>query len=116
MTLMDFIHILSRRKWVIILTAFFTLLVFALAVFNTLPKYTATSSVRILTSRSGSTDYIEYNVEYSSRIMNTFKELATSAPTLEELGRYVSPVPILEVNIVPDSELITISATLYLGG
>jgi succinoglycan biosynthesis transport protein ExoP len=111
MTLLDFIHILSRRKWVIILTAFFTLLVFALAVFNTPPKYTATSSVRILTTRSGSADYVEYNVDYSTRVMNTYKELATSAPVLEELGQYVSPIPKLEVNIVPDSELIEISAT-----
>jgi capsular exopolysaccharide synthesis family protein len=114
MELRDYMEILSRRKWVIILTTIFALATVAVGVTLIPPEYTATTKVRVLTPRTGSVDFIDYNVGYSERLIATYVEIASSTPVIEELGQYVEPLPnrdAIQVNALTDTELIEIAVT-----
>jgi capsular exopolysaccharide synthesis family protein len=109
MELRDYLEILSRRKWVIFLTLFFTLSTIIVGIILIPPKYTATTKIRVLTPRTGSADYVDYNINYSNRLIGTYIEVANSTPVLEELSKYVSPMPeSIQVEAVADTELIQI--------
>jgi capsular exopolysaccharide synthesis family protein len=108
MELRDYIEILARRKWIVILTTIFTLLVVTLGVIQTPPKYTATTKIRILTTRTGSADYIDYNISYTERLQSTITDLAQSTPVLDELKKYVDKIPTIKAKVVSGTELIQI--------
>ncbi|MCD4671526.1 MAG: polysaccharide biosynthesis tyrosine autokinase [Anaerolineaceae bacterium] len=110
MELINYLSILVRRKWVVILTMFFAVLVVAVGTLTTPTKYTASTTIRILTAKSGGADYIDYNIQYAERLAGTYVDIATSTPILEELGSYVSPLPKIDVQVIPNTELIGIFA------
>lgn len=110
MQLADYLQILWKFKWVIVLTTAVTLGMAALGIWQTDPEYRAVARLRFTTLLRGSTDYIEPDIAYSERILNTFAELAGSGPVrsavlnqlrLEELPDY-------EVRLVDDTELIDV--------
>jgi non-specific protein-tyrosine kinase len=72
----------------------------------TVPIYSTSTIVRIATI-SG-TDF--YGLSYADRMMNTYVELATSTPVLDELKQQLmlSNVPPIEVKTIPNTELIQI--------
>jgi polysaccharide biosynthesis transport protein len=117
MELRDYLEILGRRKWVIILAIFFTVTVVAIGVIVIPPKYTATSQIRVLTTKTGSAQYIEYNISYAERLLATYVSLATSKPAIEELNRDVPNLDpedilrIVKVQVIPNTELIEIKVT-----
>ena len=106
MELKDYLEIFSRRKWVVFLTVFFTLAIVIIGVIQSPPKYTAIAELRVLTSKAGSATYLEYNVEYSERLVSTYVNTATSNPVLEELSRHVNPLPKITVDHAPNTEII----------
>lgn len=110
MELINYLNILVRRKWVIILTALFAVLVVAVGTLTTPTKYTAKTAIRILTAKSGGADYVDYNIQYAERLAGTYVDIATSTPIMEELSTYVSPIPKISVQVIPNTELIEISA------
>jgi capsular exopolysaccharide synthesis family protein len=110
MELIDYLNILQRRKWVVISTVFFALLVVLISVVTTPPKFTSVTTVRILTSKAGGTDYIEYDIPYTERLMGTYIEIASSAPAMEELAASVYRLPKISVRMIPNTELLEISA------
>jgi capsular exopolysaccharide synthesis family protein len=107
--LLTYLHVLWRRKWSIVLC---TLVAVALSLFissRLTPKYAASATVRISSSP-------DMNLGYSSlsvRIVNTYVKIATSAPVLDELDRRlnVASSPQIKVEVVPDTELLVITAT-----
>ncbi|MCJ7532475.1 MAG: polysaccharide biosynthesis tyrosine autokinase [Anaerolineales bacterium] len=108
MELRDYLEILARRRWIIIITAIFTLIVVTLGVGQTPPKYTATTKIRVLTTRTGGADYIDYDVSYAERLQNTFTEMAKSSNVIEELSKYVDKLPKINAKVVSGTELIQI--------
>ena len=114
MELRDYMEILSRRKWIVILTTFFVMVTVIVGVFLIPPTYTATAKVRVLTPRTGSIDWIDYNVGYSERLMATYVEIASSTPVIDELRQYVQPMPDekdIEISVLANTELLEISVT-----
>ncbi len=114
MELRDYIGILGRRKWVIILTFLFTVAVVSIGAWQTPAKYTASTQVRVLTTKTGGAAYVDYNVEYATRLVATYVKIATSNPIIEELSRHVD-IPIdkikdmVKVEVVTNTELFQIS-------
>ena len=110
MELVDYFNILNRRKGVIFTTVVFTLLIILIGVTQIPQKYTATGTVRILTTRIGGVDYVDYDIEYAKRLVGTYAEIAISQPVLDQLAQFVSPLPKISVEIISETELFTISA------
>jgi capsular exopolysaccharide synthesis family protein len=110
MRLIDYLLILARRKWVILLTTVLTLTVAALWVSQTPPRYTARTTLRVMSARAGSADYVEYNTQYAEMVIGTYVRIATSSTVLNELSRYVSKVPVIKAEAVANTELIQITA------
>lgn len=112
MNLMDYFHILSKRKWTIIMT---TLVTLAVAIYGSafIPRaYEAKTTLRVLTTRGGSPDYVRFEIEYADRLMNTYKRIAGSGPVLQELRTRLNLRRMPEVNlqIIANTELMEISA------
>jgi len=114
MELKDYIDILSRRKWVIILTLLFTFSVVITGVIITPPKFTATTQIRVLTTKTGGSSFVDYNIQYAERLLATYVKIATSTPVIEELSRSVvnmstdDILKMLNVAVIPGTELIEI--------
>ena len=109
MQLVDYLNILKRRRGVILLTLFIALAIIAIGITQIPEKYTATSTMRILTTKAGGQDYIEYDIDYADRLIGTYAEIAQSEPVLTQLAEYVSPLPTITVESIAATELITIS-------
>ncbi|MEB2288551.1 MAG: polysaccharide biosynthesis tyrosine autokinase [Anaerolineae bacterium] len=111
MELSGYLQILKRRKLVVIVTLVAALVV-AVAISSQLPAtYRATATLRMLTSTSGSADYLQYDVRYAERLMNTYANLATSQPVLDELARQLNlaEAPKATVSMITNTELLEIA-------
>jgi capsular exopolysaccharide synthesis family protein len=108
----DYIQVLWARKWLIILTMIVAVTVTGLGSYLISPVYSATAVVRILTPNNGNSDWLQPNIEYADRLMNTLSEVAVTDPVLETLMRELNlqSIPDFEVAIVPNSELMRITA------
>jgi uncharacterized protein involved in exopolysaccharide biosynthesis len=84
MQLRDYLAILWRRKWVIVITATVTLVVVIIGTSLTERIYSASTTLRVATSFAGSSS--SYIIDYVDRLMNTYIKLATSGPVINELG------------------------------
>ena len=118
MELRDYLRILDRRRWVIILTLLATVVTAGLATFLQRPAYSAVATVRIAQASSGSVAYADYM--YAERLMNTYIEMLKSSALLEdvakELGLVSSPSDLskqVQADVVSDTELLTITVTDY---
>ncbi|HET60260.1 MAG TPA: polysaccharide biosynthesis tyrosine autokinase [Chloroflexi bacterium] len=111
MQLVDYLNILNRRKGIIFVTLIIALSIIAIGITQIPPEYTATATMRILTARAGGVDYVEYDIEYAKRLIGTYVEIANSDLVLEQLAKDVSPLPTIDVTVIEDTELFTISAT-----
>lgn len=110
MELIDYFGIIQRRKWVVIITALFALIVAAIFAVTTPPTYSSTSTIRVLTTKAGGADYIEYDIQYAERLMGTYVEIATSSPLMNELATLVYRLPKFTTRIIPNTELIELTA------
>ena len=88
MELKSYLDILWRRKWIIVVTVLVTFSVVAVGTLMTTPTYTASTTLRVATAVGGSVDYSTY--QYAERLMNTYTEIATSAPVLHELAQQIN--------------------------
>ena len=114
MELRDYLEIFARRKWVFFATVFMTLLIAVANVAFVAPTYTATAQIRILTARGGSVEFLSYEIQYTDRIMDTYKVIATSEPVINEIEQKLS-VAIdpnqIDVERIQNTELIEINYT-----
>ena len=109
MDLKNYINILWRRKWVILLTLLLTFGVVYLGTMMTEPVYRAAAVLRIAVSSGGSLSSQDYI--YADQLMNTYVEMATRKPVLDELSKRLDltrPLGI-RVEIIPNTELIEIT-------
>ncbi len=106
----SYLLILIRRKWIVLITAVATIGAAALASFFMTPVYAATTTVRVATAVAGRVEYGDYI--YSERLMNTYAEIITTDPILEQVQKQLNldELPQIEVEVVPDTELIRITA------
>ncbi len=118
MELRNYLKILDRRKWVVILTLLATVAVVGLGTLQQRPAYSATATVRVAQASSGSVEYVDYI--YAERLMNTYIEMLKSSSTLgqviAELGLATSPKDLfeqIEASVVPNTELLNITVTDY---
>ena len=109
MELRNYFSILFRRKWIIILTVVITMTVVVIGTQLQTPVYQASTTLRIAASAGGPQNSAVYT--YNEQLMNTYVEIATSRPVLEELAKrlQVSQPPIVKAEIIPNTELIKIS-------
>jgi capsular exopolysaccharide synthesis family protein len=108
----DYFEILWRRKWVIVATALITTIVVIVGVLQLPPIYEATTMLRIQTLTVGASDYVQFDIRYTIRIVNTYIEIATSGPVLADLVQrlHLNQPPQIEVHAIEDTELLQIIA------
>jgi len=109
MEIREYLDILWRRKWVILVPLLITIAMAAIGTFSASPIYVATATIRISPMPGAQFDYTSY--VYSERLRNTYARLATSKPVLEQvklrLGLRASPkAEQIETSIIGDTELI----------
>lgn len=103
------IAILWRRKWTILATTLLTVAVVGIGTWLATPVYEASSTLRVAASAAGFQNTTAYS--YNSDLMNTYVELATSAPVVQELTKQLNlrrPPQIL-AEVVPNTELVRIT-------
>ncbi|MEO8391385.1 MAG: polysaccharide biosynthesis tyrosine autokinase [Chloroflexota bacterium] len=108
--LSDYLQILWRRKWIIMFAAVITLAVVAYRTQNLKRIYSASTTLRVLTASIGSPDFVQYDVTYADRLMNTYARIAQSQPVIEQLTEQLNlpSVPTITVNVIPQTELMEI--------
>ena len=110
MDLRAYFAILVRRKWIVIATVVVTAAIAGVASQLMPPRYAATATVRVATGVSGRVEYADYI--YAERLMNTYAQIISSAPVLDEVKERLglSDLPDIEAEVVRDTELIRITA------
>jgi capsular exopolysaccharide synthesis family protein len=110
MEIRDYLDVLTRRKWVLILSIFITVAITAAGSLLMHPVYAATATVRIAAAADKTMDYSDY--QYADRLMNTYARIVTSAPVLDEVMRKLglSEPPEVKSEVIADTELISITA------
>lgn len=87
MELSDYWEVIGRRRWVIVTTLVFALAATILGTLLLTPRYEASATLRVATATTGSVDFFSYDIDYADRLMNTYLNLATTRPVLQELSR-----------------------------
>lgn len=109
MELREYLKVLWRRKWVIIITLVATVGTVGLGTHYSTPVYAATAKVRVVPSPGAYFDYADYL--YGERLRNTYSEIATTGPVLEQVRqqlKLVAPPSAeqIEARVIEDTELI----------
>jgi len=109
MELQQYLEILRRRKWIILTTIFVTEIIVIIGTFLATPIYSASATLRIATASTGTVNYSDYM--YADRLLNTYTDIATSRPVLDELKQQLGleDLPLIEVKPLPETELIQIT-------
>lgn len=111
MEIKEYLDIVFRRKWVVLITTIVTIgVVIAGTLFMT-PIYQATTTLRLATASYGSLDYIGHDINYTDRLANTYAKIATSQPLLDELDKSlgIAKPPTIKVDVSTNTELIQIT-------
>ncbi len=109
MNIRSYLSIVNRRKWVILMTFFVTMVVVILGTHFLTPIYQASTTLRIATSSISQTNYLDYM--YSDRLMNTYIEISASEFVQTELMKRLglTKPPAIKSEILPNTELIKIT-------
>ena len=111
MELSEYLTILRRRKWVIILTTLATIGTAILGYWLIPMEYTAEAVVRIIPYPSGEPSYTQ--LIYADRVMRTYVEIGSSNLVENEirhaLGLQEDQPADMRVEIIPDTELLRIT-------
>lgn len=111
MELRTYLAILWRRKWVIAVTVVVTLAVVVIGTRMITPTYVASATLRVAPAVRGPADRSGWDeIQYVDRLINTYTEIATSSPVLEELKQRLNLSESLqiEVEIPANTELMQI--------
>lgn len=109
MELQNYVHILIRRKLVVLIT--FVVVIAGVLIGSTLqtPFYEATAILRVAVSASGVLTYS--STTYATQLLNTTAQIATSSMVLDELMQKLnlSEPPEVKAEVISGTELIKIS-------
>ncbi|WP_119069594.1 polysaccharide biosynthesis tyrosine autokinase [Aggregatilinea lenta] len=111
--IVGYAHVLGRYKWVILITLAVAVGVSLLITSQMTPIYSSTATVRVVSSPAGVEQDIWSVSTMATRLINTYSAIVTSGPVLDELADQlnVDTAPDISVEIVPDSELLRITAS-----
>ncbi len=110
MELRDYLNIILRRKWIILLTVIITMIAVVIGTRLQKPVYQASTTLRVAVSAGGPQNSAVYT--YNEQLMNTYAEIATSRPVMEELMTrlQINKLPLIKAEVLPNTELIIITA------
>lgn len=113
MELKTYLTIFSRRVWMIVIISILIMVAVVAIAANITPKYASTTRLRILTPIGGGTNYVDYDVYYATRLMNTYVAMATSSTVVDEIKQSydLKIAPEIKADLLADSELIEITVT-----
>ena len=111
MELKHFFQVIARRKLIIILIVVITMIVVVVGTSYTTPVYESSTVVRIAAAEEGLLNYL--GVTYAQRLMNTYVEIITSRPVLDELENRLnlSSDPKIDAEAITNTELIRITVS-----
>ena len=103
MELRQYLEILQRRKWIIIISTIVGTGLVALLTFLATPQYRSQTTLRVATIN---------NIDYTQMLMNTYARIATSGTVKGELAAQLGLMekPDISVELVPGTELMIITA------
>ncbi|MBL8132622.1 MAG: AAA family ATPase [Anaerolineae bacterium] len=113
MTLHDYLSILRRRGWIILLTLVVAISAGVVLTKGMTPVYEASAMLRVLTANEGQIgQYSNYNIFYADRLMRTYSHIAASAPVVAEVvdRLQLAEPPGIEIQIIADTELMKLTA------
>lgn len=104
--------ILWRRKWMLVSTLVVTMGVAILGSKWISPLYAAETKLQITTAARGSLGDVQYDLNYSDRLMNTYTYVVQSGPVkqalMKQLKLDLSALPTFTAEVIPNTELIRI--------
>lgn len=111
MSISGYLAILQQRKLTVIFTAMIVTFIAFLGAILSKPVYQATAKVQVSTAPRGSLDFIDYNLDYTDRLMNTYLHIAKSGPVLDQLRQQfqLAEAPTVDVAIIANTELMRLS-------
>jgi capsular exopolysaccharide synthesis family protein len=111
--LSDYLQVIWRRKWIIVLTMLITVGIAAAVTASMDPEYTSSTTLRVSTAAIGSFDFLQYDLTYTDRLMNTYARIAASGPVIGELMQrlQLDHTPDITVDTVTGTELMQIQVT-----
>lgn len=111
MELQIYFSIITKRKKLIAIV--FSVLFLLIVVITLLipPKYSSTARLRVLTPISGGTNYLNFDIWYATRLMNTYASMASSTTVVDEIKKKfnLTSTPDINAVVIADSELIRIT-------
>jgi len=112
MDLRSFIEILWRHKIVIVVTTVLALTISMVGTQLSESRYRAATTLRLMTATRGSTVWLDYDLGYADRLMNTYAQVARSSSVRDRLADELKLAerPVVTVDIIANTELIKISA------
>jgi non-specific protein-tyrosine kinase len=110
MDLQSFIAVVWRRRLVVVITTVLALAATIAGLFLITPLYTASTTLRMGTANTGSSGWVSYDLQYSDRLMNTYRTMVTSPQTSAQVMQQLklSAPPKISVSIPANTELMVI--------
>lgn len=112
MELQNYLVILWRRKWLVVLITLLVTAAAAVYSYVATPIYASATTLRVTTVGSSMIGITYPDINLSDRLMNTYAQIATGDNVLGEVitRLNLTEAPILNVELVPGTELIRIRA------
>ncbi|HVB65307.1 MAG TPA: polysaccharide biosynthesis tyrosine autokinase [Nitrolancea sp.] len=110
MDLQSFLAVIWRRRLVVGITTALALCVTIAGLFLITPEYAASTTLRMGTANTGSSGYVSYDLQYTDRLMNTYRTIVTSPQTSAQVMKQLnlSAPPKISVSIPANTELMVI--------
>ncbi len=110
MDLSSFLSILWRRRLVVVITSALALIVTVAGISLITPQYTAATTLRMGTANTGSSGWVSYDIQYTDRLMNTYRTIVVSKQTAGQVmdQLHLSAPPQISVSIPANTELMVI--------
>lgn len=110
MDLQSFIAVVWRRRVVVVITTVLALGATIAGLSLITPLYSASTTLRMGTANTGSSGWVSYDLQYSDRLMNTYRTMVTSPQTSAEVMKELklSAPPKISVSIPANTELMVI--------
>lgn len=112
MELKAYLDIVWRQRGTVVATMIGVLLVAIVGSLLLKPTYTAISQLRLATAKGGGVSFVNFDVEYTDRLMLTFAKLSTSSTLQNEIVREFNLIdpPVVKAEVIPFTELLTVQA------
>lgn len=111
MDLRSFLAVLWRHKVVVVVTTVLALTISVVGTQFSENRYRASTTLRLMTATRGSIIWLDYDLNYADRLMNTYAQVARSASVRTQLANdlNLTEQPAVRVEIIANTELMKIS-------